>query len=237
MRSLGYDSLPLDDAVRVWEGVHGPRDRLTLKAYFGTCPGTSTKVIDRFARYATGTVSQKKIVLREAIPKREGYLEKLGLVSFEKQSNVWFLLVNDDGLVVPEVAHSSTSRVKVVCGSNLDLSLTPKHLDTTMPKPLETTTNDCVISISDDNRERVVIEGEIKNIGKIGDGIYSKESSESNLSPLEEAILNAKPCESEKQLPKTEWPTEPFKPRFEEPFNPNLSCAKPLRHPEVDSDE
>jgi len=101
-------AFPLEEAKRVFQDEMGIWDRTSLKAYFGTQPDVSKRVIQRTARYQTGTISQKTIELRQNISKREGYLERLGLVNYEKRGNTWFMILNKEVSVVPQI-----SRIRV----------------------------------------------------------------------------------------------------------------------------
>lgn len=173
MKKLRYVRVTLKQAKQIFEGLFGPRDRTTLKAYFGTMPGTSTRIVDRTATYQTGTVSQKKIVLKQKVLRSEGYLERLGLVSFFEYAGKWYLELNEEGSVVPEIALSSMSSEgsKV---SNADFSLTPIDFGGTPKDECEHSVSEC------EKRESSYRVRERKNIGKIGE-----------LSPRELAILRA----------------------------------------------
>jgi hypothetical protein len=80
--------VPLEQAKQIFQDELDIWDRTSLKAYFGTQPDVSRRQIKRRAMYHnTGTISPKTIELEQSIPKREGYLERLGLVKFEKRGN------------------------------------------------------------------------------------------------------------------------------------------------------
>ena len=127
LQRLGYvHEVPLEKAKDIFQLNTDTWDRASLKAYFGQLPGRSERIIDRTAHYATGTISIKKIKLRQDIQKKEGYLEKLGLVHYELRGRIWFLLVNEAS-VVPEIAKSSTSVQNEAVKASIDnFSLTPK---------------------------------------------------------------------------------------------------------------
>jgi hypothetical protein len=95
LRKAGIKELPIEQAIDTF-GVH---DRATIKAYFGSLPGRSFRLIRRTARYATGTLSMKSITLDQEIPKTEGYLEKLGLVHYERRGSHWFMVLESPILV------------------------------------------------------------------------------------------------------------------------------------------
>jgi hypothetical protein len=101
--------IPLEEAKRIFQLDMGIWDRASLKAYFGTQLGVSRRIIQRTARYQTGTISNKTIELKQNISKLEGYLERLGLVKFEKRGNTWFMVLNNEVSVIPEIAKSTQS--------------------------------------------------------------------------------------------------------------------------------
>ena len=120
LRALAYSlEIPLDQAKQLFSEIIGAYDRTTLKAYFGTLPGKSTRLIRRTARYQTGTFSFKNIELTQDIPKTKGYLELLGLVSYEKRGKTWFMVV-ENRVLVPQLVKGSE-------GSIDKISLTPIH--------------------------------------------------------------------------------------------------------------
>jgi len=97
---LGFTlELPLETAQQLFTQTLDIWDRTSLKAYFGTLPGQSKRTIRRWARYQTGTTSVKDIQLSQEVKKREGYLEKLGLVTYGKKGCKWFLILEKPFLV------------------------------------------------------------------------------------------------------------------------------------------
>lgn len=105
-----FSEIPLEKAKRIFQDELDIWDRTSLKAYFGTQPGVSKRQIKRRAIYHnTGTISPKTIELEQTIPKREGYLERLGLISYEKRGNTWFMALKKEASVVPEIAKSNQS--------------------------------------------------------------------------------------------------------------------------------
>jgi len=95
MQKAGIKELPIEEAIEAF-GIH---DRATIKAYFGTLPSRSCRLIHRTARYATGTMSMKTITLEQPILKTRGYLEKLGLVHYERRGSHWFMVLENPILV------------------------------------------------------------------------------------------------------------------------------------------
>lgn len=123
--NVSYE-IPLEKAKQIFQVELDIWDRTSLKAYFGTQPDVLTRVIQRRATYQTGTVSNKTIELRQKISKREGYLERLGLVNFEKRGNTWFMLLANNETIVPEIRHSQTRVYKRVEPQSIEnFSLTP----------------------------------------------------------------------------------------------------------------
>lgn len=103
--------IPLEEAKRLFKKQIGfPCDRTSIKAYFGTQPGKVRKLIHRRAVYLnTGTVGIKDIELSQDISQKEGYLELFGLISYEKRGDVWFMVLNNEASLVPEIAKSNPS--------------------------------------------------------------------------------------------------------------------------------
>jgi hypothetical protein len=116
----------LEAAKRIFQEELDIWDRTSLKAYFGTQTDISKRTIQRTAIYHTGTVSNKTIELKQYIFKSEGYLERLGLVKFEKRGNTWFMLLADNETIVPEIRHPETrvyERVEPKSIENFSLTL------------------------------------------------------------------------------------------------------------------
>jgi len=114
LKTRGYTlEIPLEQAKAMFSEIVGAYDRATVKAYFGTLPGRSTRLIRRVARYQSGTFSFKNIELTQDAAKSLGYLEKLGLVTYERHGKVWFMvlenlvvvsqLVKSDHMVTPSI--------------------------------------------------------------------------------------------------------------------------------------
>lgn len=105
VKTRGFECLPLEEAKDLFSQVTDNWDRLTLKNYFGSRKDRSRRVIRKISQYTSGTISSENIVLEHDIPETRGYLEKLGLVRYEKRGPRWFMLINE-GSVVPEFGHS-----------------------------------------------------------------------------------------------------------------------------------
>jgi len=103
-------------------------DRKSIKAYFGSQAGQSTRKMQRISKYPSGTISYKAIELTQDVQTKKGYLELLGLVNLEKRGRVWFLVVKDSS-VVPELGLSGVHTGESVClgsgQSNDNFSLSP----------------------------------------------------------------------------------------------------------------
>lgn len=127
LRARGYTlEIPLEKAKQLFSEITGAWDRTTLKAYFGTLPGKSTQHIRRTARYQSGTFSFKNIELQQDIPKTKGYLEKLGMVSYEKHGKVWFMVL--ENLVIVSQLMKGEDRGSLAHCANVsidNISLTP----------------------------------------------------------------------------------------------------------------
>jgi len=112
LKVLNYTlELPLEKAKELFSEIVGAYDRATLKAYFGTLPGKSTRKIRRWARYQSGTQSVKDIELTQETFKTKGYLEKLGLVTYECHSKVWFMVL-ENWVLVPQLERVDVGKSK-----------------------------------------------------------------------------------------------------------------------------
>ena len=98
--------IPLEKAKEIFQKEMGIWDRTSLKAYFGTQETVSKRKMTRISRYPrTGTMSYKIIELEQPIKRKAGYLERLGLVCFEKRGNIWFMLLEEYNTILPELTH------------------------------------------------------------------------------------------------------------------------------------
>lgn len=121
IRMKGYDRIPTDDAIEKFKLITGIMNRGSLRDYFGSQASRSTRKIDQFTRYTSGTVSFKIIELSQNIAHKKGYLEILELVRYEKIGPTWFLVVNNQPLV-PQV---STIIKEELSESIPEISLSP----------------------------------------------------------------------------------------------------------------
>lgn len=100
LREQGFtNEVPLETAKQLFQITMGIMDRASLKAYFGSQLGKSVRKIQRVARYSSGTISQKTIELTQVTPQKRGYLELLGLATFELRGKVWFMILKGEPLV------------------------------------------------------------------------------------------------------------------------------------------
>lgn len=104
----GYERLPLEEAKRVFSQTLGIYDRSSIKAYFGTQAGITRHTVERFARYQSGASGLKTIELSQRIAHHAGYLEILGLVTYELKGRVWFLSLKR-AILVPTLVKPSAS--------------------------------------------------------------------------------------------------------------------------------
>jgi hypothetical protein len=179
--SLNAKQIPLEKAKELFSEYTGLFDRTTLKAYFGTKEHKATRNFRRIARYPTGTYSFKDIELTEEIPTKRGYLEKLGLVHFELRGKTWFMIVDRDAVLVPQLYKRKQLFMK-------NISLSPNSQNDSFSLRERARENRCekVVSSSSiletnnnlqDEREKSVYKTVLK------------------LNPLEKAILKAEPGE------------------------------------------
>lgn len=97
-------TLPLEEARLRFQLINGVWDERSLQRYFGVQPGQSSRRINkRTTNPTSGTVSFKLIELSQSFEKRAGYLELLGLVSIDKRGPKWFLTLEGDLVVAPEL--------------------------------------------------------------------------------------------------------------------------------------
>jgi hypothetical protein len=124
LRKMGYDkSIPLDDAVEIFQSEIGIMDDKSKRAYFGTRAGKAERTIDEMKSYQNGERKFRSIQLSFKIAERRGYLEIFGLVEFEKIGKVWFLQIKSDSIVPlwnPQL--SDDAGVGRVSNVNLSLS-------------------------------------------------------------------------------------------------------------------
>jgi hypothetical protein len=99
LEQQGYMRLPLEQAKQVFSQTLGIYDRTSMKAYFGTQAHVCRHTVERFARYQSGVAALKTIELSQRIPHQLGYLETLGLVTYELKGKVWFLVLKKAILV------------------------------------------------------------------------------------------------------------------------------------------
>ncbi len=186
LQRLGYvHEVPLEKAKDLFQLHVDTWDRASLKAYFGQLPGKTERIIDRTAHYATGTISVKKIRLRQDHQKTEGYLEKLGLATYEMRGEVWFLLLKEVSLV-PEIAPSPPSVDESSLqgsGSKANFSLTHKPDDT---KPLA--------PVNESQRRESVIGCERNRLSEsiLSTYLSSSPRTSEELSPAEKAAVEAR---------------------------------------------
>jgi hypothetical protein len=102
------NELPLEQAKNLFSQILDIWDRTSLKAYFGTQAHHSTQSFRRRARYQSGIVSFKTIELSQDILTNPGYLEKMGLVSYELKGHVWFMKI-ESAVLVPQLMKADVS--------------------------------------------------------------------------------------------------------------------------------
>jgi len=100
----GYTfQIPLGEAKELFQKTMNIMDRISLKAYFGTQRSRSLRKIEQRSTYASGTISFKHIELAQNITQRKGYFEILGLATFERKGQTWFMILTNE-LLVPELS-------------------------------------------------------------------------------------------------------------------------------------
>jgi hypothetical protein len=167
-------------------------DRYTIKAYFGTKKHISRKSIFRRAIYGgNGTVSNKTIDLSQDVPTTAGYLEKLGLVDFEKRGKTWFMVVNENAVLIPQLYERKQLPMK-----NISLSTNSENNEAFSQGER-----------ARENRfEKVVSVNNKINNNNLQDerDIFVDKTAYGKLTPLERAILRAESSE-EPDRSQTNW--------------------------------
>lgn len=113
-------------------------DNATLDKYFGVQPHVTKQESETRNRYSNDNVSIKRSERTLHLPMRKGYLEKLGLVHYEKRGKTWFLVLSESGPIIPELVKAP----KCVGGSNDNFYFSPKDAS-----------NNCSIDASRKNGE------------------------------------------------------------------------------------
>lgn len=198
VRKAGYSNqIPLESGKILFSQKGFGFDRLTIRAYFGSQAGKSKRTIQRIARYATGTWSFKNIELAQDIPHKKGYLELLGLATFEKKGSVWFLIWTNEALI-PEINsnnhESSESIEEISLSSNSQFSQGEGSEGNRFEKvPLNDETEE---NSSKDIKNNNNLQGERDKFG-----IQGKQ----NIEPELQALANAKPSSSEPDKARVKW--------------------------------
>lgn len=217
LKALGYQhEIPLDEAKEHFARLIGPSDRKTIHAYFGSQAHRSIRKIQKIATYSTGTMSYKTIELAQELPQKRGYFELLGLAKFELRGSVWFMILTNEPLV-PELfpqQYDSLSSMK-----NFSLPPIPSSL---IEKPNATALEGEGISRERESLPRTERLTEIKEnkqttTYRVGErnptenrflplnGEKHNKYASICLTPEEEAILTAKPLDSEQDKAKIKW--------------------------------
>lgn len=178
--ALDAKQLPLEIAKDRFSEITGLYDRTTLKAYFGTQKHRSTRKMQRIARYGTGTFSFKTIELSQEVSTTKGYLEKMGLVTIEKRGSIWFMIVNRDAVLVPQLYERKQLSIE-----NLSLSSNSQNSNSIIAgKEHEKTSHEVVSSSKLETNNNLQDERE---------KLVDKTVSELKLNPLELATLKVLP--------------------------------------------
>jgi hypothetical protein len=175
---LGVKELPLEVAKDRFSEDTGFYDRITLKNYFGVQKfyGDAIHFEQDIEYTRTGTTVHKRIRRRQKLTQKKGYLEKMSLVSFELRGSTWFMIVNKDAVLIPQLVKTSYEPMK-------NISLTPIQ-----GNPLR---KECEKTFGCLTKELVNKQQPSREIYKLVDkSVYNE------LTPLEKAKLRAKPKEA-----------------------------------------
>ena len=111
LNAQGYECLPLSEAKRTFSMTLGIFDQKSVKAYFGTQKHVARHSVERFARYASGIAAIKRIELTQQVEHQIGYLETLGLVTYEMRGKVWFMTLKT-AILVPLLMKSGDESMR-----------------------------------------------------------------------------------------------------------------------------
>jgi hypothetical protein len=192
LSALGVKEIPLAKAIEKFSELTDMFDRYTIKAYFGTKKHTSRKLIFRRAIYGgNGTVSNKTIDLSQDVPTTAGYLEKLGLVDFEKRGKTWFMVVNENAVLIPQLYERKQLPMK-----NISLSTNSENNEAFSQGE----------RVRENRFEKVVSVNNKINNNNLQDerDIFVDKTAYGKLTPLERAILRAESSE-EPDRSQTNW--------------------------------
>jgi len=118
LHELGFDELPLNDAIFLFQKHMSIMDKKSLNAYFGQHELRQRSFLDKTTRYQNGTVSMSKIEMYRRLIQKQGYFEILDLAEIKKEHKQLVFCANHKGLVneikiifSPPLPHSSSENV------------------------------------------------------------------------------------------------------------------------------
>lgn len=123
LRLKEYKELPVEEAKDLFSEIIDQWNPKTLELYFGVQPHKATTRINRRKQYTTGTVSNANIELTREVGGKKGYLEKLGLVKYEKRGLNWFMVL-ENAILVPEIMKSVETNINKIYLPTMEPSLT-----------------------------------------------------------------------------------------------------------------
>lgn len=197
--------IPLEEAKELFSKIIGPSDRKTLKAYFGTQASQSIKRIQKIARYSTGTFSVKNIELAQEVQQQKGYFEILGLAKIEQRGHRYFFVLTNE-VLVPQLFRRQNEGLSSM--GNFSLPLMPHSL---IGKPNNTVLEKFTEKSSIEEKENKQTNYRVGERNLVEGGFLplngEKHTSYASicLTPEEEAILKAKPLDSEPDRAKIKW--------------------------------
>jgi len=208
LKQNGYaNEIPLETAKELFMKSMGIMDRISMKSYFGSQAHRSIRKIQKIAHYSTGTMSYKTIELAQEVPQKRGYFELLGLAKIELRGSVHFMILTNEPLV-PELfpQHYESSECSI---ENLSLSPIP-HSPIEKPKAEaleeevsvgETSVSPRTERLTENNKQTTTYRmreiNEFRGKFLTLNGEKHNEYASICLTPEEEAVLNAKPIDSE----------------------------------------
>jgi hypothetical protein len=133
LRLRKFKELPIITAQDCFSYIIDHWDRTTLKAYFGQQEHVNRTEICKTKEYS-GQVYHSRIGLVQKIEYSRGYLEKLDLVHYEKRGNTWFMIINENGPLIPELMKVGNQSNDNFSLASLDSDLSSKGVQHPMAR-------------------------------------------------------------------------------------------------------
>jgi hypothetical protein len=127
LRRMGIENaIPLANAKKLFSRILDLWDPETIANYLGTVPTVKTQYIQQRKRYQSGTVSVNTIELKHEVKHKEGYMERMGLISVVHSTDGWYMKIHNT-VLIPQL-------VKISHESIENISLSPIQTEVIIPK-------------------------------------------------------------------------------------------------------